>query len=130
MQSSVEEGRGGAGAVAGAGAGAGTGGVAPEPARGTVVKDDAVAARPSAAWALLVLFGAAALALGILVLAFDYYRYALAPSVVLLVLGLLAAVAGSVMSRSRACLVVLAWLVGVVLGVVPGAIWMCSLYCK
>ena len=125
MESSVEEG------LRGAGAGGGGGGVAPEPARrGTAVKDAAVVARPNAAWALLVLLGAAALALGILVLAADYYRYALAPSVVLLVLGLFAAVAGSVKIRSRACLLVLAWLVGVVVGVVPGVIWVCSLYCK
>jgi hypothetical protein len=85
-------------------------------------------ARNSPAWALLALVGAACCALAIEVLAFDYRQLELVPAVVLLVLGLPAAVAGSLKSKTRPCILALACLAGLAIGGVCGAIWMAALY--
>jgi hypothetical protein len=91
-------------------------------------------ARNSPAWALLASVGAACCALAIVVLMFgspfDYRNQELVPAVVLLVLGLPAAVAGSLKSKTRPCLLALACLLGLAIGGFCGWFWGAAMYSK
>ncbi len=87
-------------------------------------------ARNSPAWALLAFVGAACCALAIVVLISYRETGELVPAVVLLVLGLPAAVAGSLKSKTRPCILALACLLGLAIGGFCGWFWMAAVYSK
>ena len=86
--------------------------------------------RPSPAWALLAVLGAGFVAVSSMNLIYDYRQTNLWLSIVFMVLGLPAAVAGSLKSRSRPCLLVFSLLFGIALGVTVGIFWLTALYAK